>query len=93
MTLRTKDLTVEYSSGGYRLRAISELSLEVNPGELALLLGPSGSGKTTVLSILARTTEGLAGCVVNANWRAGATLMVKLLLFPLVSVPPDAFRA
>ena len=46
------DLVVEYSSGGYAVRPIDGLNLEVKAGSLALLLGPSGCGKTTLLSCL-----------------------------------------
>ena len=47
--LHINDLVVEYSSGGYAVRPIDGLNLEVNTGSLALLLGPSGCGKTTLL--------------------------------------------
>jgi putative ABC transport system ATP-binding protein len=50
--LRIKDLVVEYSSGGYAVRPIDRLSLDVCEGSLAILLGPSGCGKTTLLSCL-----------------------------------------
>ena len=50
--LRIKDLVVEYSSGGYAVRPIDHLNLEVTAGSLAILLGPSGCGKTTLLSCL-----------------------------------------
>jgi putative ABC transport system ATP-binding protein len=50
--LRIKDLVVEYSSGGYAVRPIDGLSLDVGEGSLAILLGPSGCGKTTLLSCL-----------------------------------------
>jgi putative ABC transport system ATP-binding protein len=50
--LQINDLVVEYSSGGYAIRPIDGLNLEVNDGSLALLLGPSGCGKTTLLSCL-----------------------------------------
>ncbi len=50
--LRINDLVVEYSSGGYAVRPIDGLDLEVKAGSLALLLGPSGCGKTTLLSCL-----------------------------------------
>jgi putative ABC transport system ATP-binding protein len=53
MTLECRDLVVEYSGGGYVVRPIDGLSLEVARGELVLLLGASGCGKTTLLSILA----------------------------------------
>jgi putative ABC transport system ATP-binding protein len=50
--LHINDLVVEYSSGGYAVRPIDGLNLDVNAGSLALLLGPSGCGKTTLLSCL-----------------------------------------
>ncbi len=50
--LRIDDLVVEYSSGGYAVRPIDGLDLEVKAGSLTLLLGPSGCGKTTLLSCL-----------------------------------------
>ena len=50
--LHIADLVVEYSSGGYAVRPIDGLNLDVNAGSLALLLGPSGCGKTTLLSCL-----------------------------------------
>ncbi len=50
--LHIEDLVVEYSSGGYAVRPIDGLNLEVGSGSLALLLGPSGCGKTTLLSCL-----------------------------------------
>jgi putative ABC transport system ATP-binding protein len=46
------DLVVEYSSGGYAVRPIDGLNLEVTAGSLAILLGPSGCGKTTLLSCI-----------------------------------------
>ena len=46
-------LTIEYTRGGYKVRAIDDMNVEADDGDLALLLGPSGCGKTTVLSCLA----------------------------------------
>ncbi|MEB3980744.1 ATP-binding cassette domain-containing protein [Mycobacterium sp. 663a-19] len=50
--LSIQDLVVEYSSGGYALRPINGLGLDVAAGSLVILLGPSGCGKTTLLSCL-----------------------------------------
>ena len=50
--LEIRDLVVEYSSGGYAVRPIDGLDLDVPAGNLAILLGPSGCGKTTLLSCL-----------------------------------------
>ena len=51
--LSVRDLTVAYSSGGYEVRPIDKLSVDVESGKLAVLLGPSGCGKTSLLSALA----------------------------------------
>jgi putative ABC transport system ATP-binding protein len=40
--LSIKDLVVEYSSGGYAVRPINGLNLDVPAGSLVILLGPSG---------------------------------------------------
>jgi putative ABC transport system ATP-binding protein len=53
MTLVCEDLVVEYGGGGYIVRPIDGLDVEVPNGELALLLGASGCGKTTLLSVFA----------------------------------------
>jgi putative ABC transport system ATP-binding protein len=63
MTLECRDLVVEYSGGGYVVRPIDGLSIEVASGELALLLGASGCGKTTLLSILAAILRPQRGSV------------------------------
>jgi putative ABC transport system ATP-binding protein len=52
-TLTLRDVTIEYSSGGYVVRPINGLDLDVADGELVLLLGASGCGKTTLLCALA----------------------------------------
>ncbi len=50
--LSIQNLVVEYSSGGYAVRPIDGLNLDVPAGSLVILLGPSGCGKTTLLSCL-----------------------------------------
>jgi putative ABC transport system ATP-binding protein len=61
MALVCRDLVVEYASGGYLVRPIDGLGLEVQEGELALLLGASGCGKTTLLSVLAAILKPVSG--------------------------------
>lgn len=50
--LRIEDVTKIFSNGAAPVIAVNHVSLEVNPGEVILILGPSGSGKTTLLSIM-----------------------------------------
>ena len=47
--IRTQDLTKAYGE----LRAINNLTLELNEGDLFGYIGPNGSGKTTTMRILA----------------------------------------
>jgi putative ABC transport system ATP-binding protein len=63
MSVVCENLTVEYSVGGYTVRPIDGLNVEVRDGELALLLGASGCGKTTLLSVLAAILHPTGGSV------------------------------
>jgi putative ABC transport system ATP-binding protein len=50
-----------YAHGAAAVRALTGIDLDLQCGELTLLMGPSGSGKTTLLSIMGcilRPTEG-----------------------------------
>jgi putative ABC transport system ATP-binding protein len=61
--LQVRDLTVEFSSGGYLVRPLDGLSFDADDGELVVLLGPSGCGKTTLLSCLAGLLTPTAGSI------------------------------
>lgn len=65
IALRTERLAKTYVTGFFRkkVRAISDVSIEVRRGEIFGLLGPNGAGKTTTLKVLmglVRPTSGQA---------------------------------
>jgi putative ABC transport system ATP-binding protein len=61
--LHVRDLTMEFSSGGYKVRPIDSFDLDVVSGDLVLLLGASGCGKTTLLSMFARLLTPTSGTI------------------------------
>ena len=63
VSLSIKNLTVEFSSGGYRIRPLNGFSFDSDDAELVVLLGPSGCGKTTLLSCLAGLLTPASGSI------------------------------
>jgi putative ABC transport system ATP-binding protein len=59
--LEAVGLTKVFGSGRTAVRAVDQVELTVQTGEVVLIMGPSGSGKTTLLSMLGgllRPSEG-----------------------------------
>lgn len=46
-------LTKHFGSGDQRVQALAGIDLDINAGEMTLIVGPSGCGKTTLLSVIA----------------------------------------
>ena len=51
--LSIERLSVSYARNGEKMTVLSELDLEVAPGEFLCILGPSGCGKSTLLHVMA----------------------------------------
>jgi putative ABC transport system ATP-binding protein len=69
--VEARDLTRRFGEGAAAVEAVRGVQLEIEAGEIALIMGPSGSGKTTLLSMLGallQPTQGelrLAGVAVT----------------------------
>ncbi len=68
--LKARGLTKVYGTGDAQVHALRGVDLEVEKGELIVLLGPSGSGKSTLLNILGGLDSPTGGDV----WFEGVTL-------------------
>jgi len=71
-TLRGKHLTRTFGEGETRTTALCDVSLDLYPGQIALLMGPSGSGKSTLLAVLSgllRPSEGQVLALGEDLWK------------------------
>jgi ABC-2 type transport system ATP-binding protein len=72
------NLSKTYGSG---FKALNNVNLEIQRGEIFALLGPNGAGKTTLISIIcgiARSSEGrvtVGGHDINDGYRAARSLI------------------
>jgi putative ABC transport system ATP-binding protein len=64
-TLKGWNLSRSYGSGETQTCALSGVSIDLFPGQLALLMGPSGSGKSTLLAVLSGLLKPDAGKVIT----------------------------
>jgi len=52
LVLKTEKLDKVYKLGGRKVRALSDVNLQIKKGDFISIMGPSGSGKTTLLNML-----------------------------------------
>jgi putative ABC transport system ATP-binding protein len=63
--VRCRGVKKVYGSGDAKVMALRGVDLDINKGELLMLVGPSGCGKTTLISVIAGILDRSEGeCVV-----------------------------
>ncbi|HWU85240.1 MAG TPA: ABC transporter ATP-binding protein [Rhodocyclaceae bacterium] len=87
-----RDITVSYTQGSEAFNALSDISLDVQPGEFVSIVGPSGCGKSTLLNIVAgflKPTRGVAlidGETISGPGADRGVVFQQYSLFPWLSV-------
>ncbi len=62
-----KQVCKEYKMGEVTIKALNKANLQIEKGELVVIVGPSGAGKTTALNILGGMDTATSGDVIVDN--------------------------
>ncbi|KKM94086.1 hypothetical protein LCGC14_1201790 [marine sediment metagenome] len=65
--IRFEKVSKIYKMGDERIKALDEVSLEINNGDFVAIVGPSGSGKTTLANIIGGLDRPDKGKVIVNN--------------------------
>lgn len=62
--VEVKNLTKIFGSGHTAVKAVDNVSLTIEPGDIVLVMGPSGSGKTTLISMIGTLLKPTGGQIL-----------------------------
>lgn len=79
--IETQDLTKVFVLGDEKVKALDNVNIQINKGEICAILGTSGSGKSTLLNMLAGLDRPSAGKVIIAGKRIDNMSEKHLVLF------------
>jgi len=66
-----KDVCKFYTTGNQQIKALDNMSFEIEKGEFCVIVGPSGAGKSTLLNILGGMDCVTSGSVIFDNKEIG----------------------
>lgn len=87
-SIAIRSVSRTFGDGGQKVEALSDVNLDISPGEFVSLIGPSGCGKSTLLRLVAgldRPTEGelaLDGRPIRAPHHSRGLVFQNPNLFP-----------
>jgi branched-chain amino acid transport system ATP-binding protein len=81
-------LSVENVSAGYgAILAINEVSIDVQPGEVVVLIGANGAGKSTLLRTISGAIKPKAGQIVYQDHRIDGIKPHRIVKMGVVQIP------
>lgn len=79
--IRTKNLSKYYAVGDETIKALDDVNLEIERGQIVAILGTSGSGKSTLLNMLAGLERPTKGEVQIGKFRINELTEAQLTKF------------
>ena len=79
--LKTENLVKIYGEEPNIVRALDNVSIEVNEGEFVAIIGTSGSGKSTLLNMLGGLDKPTSGETIIANKKISDMKDEELTIF------------
>lgn len=78
--LTINNLKKNYHTKSNEIKALENISFDVNEGEFIAIIGPSGCGKSTILSILSGLSSATSGEIIyDSNLKIGYMLQQDCL--------------
>ena len=65
--IEVKKVSKIFKNGPYQTKALDNINLNIEEGEIIVILGPSGSGKTTLLNCLSGLDKITSGTILYEN--------------------------
>ena len=79
--IEARDLFCVYPGADGGVAALQGLTLDVDEGEICVVLGPSGSGKTTLMRVLAGFERASAGSIIVSGVELGSLSQRRLAAY------------
>lgn len=79
--LKTENLVKIYGEGANQVKALDNVSIEVNKGEFVAIIGTSGSGKSTLLNMLGGLDKPTSGETIIDNKKISKLKDEELTVF------------
>ncbi|MRH45059.1 ATP-binding cassette domain-containing protein [Aquibacillus halophilus] len=81
MGLSIQKVNKIYQSGGTEFHALNDINLEIEIGEICVILGPSGSGKSTLLNAIGGIDQVESGSIAINDWNVSSLKNKQLVTF------------